>query len=53
MGMPTPKKPNGLPAPLITKIDTTTIMIAAGMVMNVVMTVITITMTATPDVMIV
>ena len=48
-----PKKLNGLPALLITKTDIMTITIAAKMVMTVVMTVITITMTATPDVMIV
>ena len=43
-----PKKPNGLPAPLIAKTDAMTIMIATTMVMTAVMTVISITMTVTP-----
>ena len=51
--MPTPSKPNILPALLTMKTDVTMIMIAATMVMTVVTTVIAVTMTATPDVMIV
>jgi len=51
--MPTPKKQNGLPAPLIAKTDITTITIAAMMVMTVMTTVIIVMMIVTPGMMIV